>query len=334
MLAAAPGSSRCSGSGSFPASARGCRPPALVDRVSRCFVVFLEVPRRVAPPATPSTRGSPRNNQQTRLRTPAARRAHVHLRAERRRELVRRRREVEPLGARDERPPRARAGPQEVEVRGDAPPRRRVHDLDGDAVAPAAAVCDVFLEDLRRCCCRLSVARVVRLYRARRRRDPKNKTPPRTAECTRATQPVPTGAASTSSTSRQSGPSDAEGALRVAPRVRRRPVLQWAKRSQNARGKRSSRDEAHCASLTAAAPPRAAPEAVAPPAVLVEAAEGGLRAVFVHFSAPRCRPRRRRNFVDFADFNAIEQRLLREQRRGDGVETPRHRADAATETTS
>ena len=43
---------------------------------------------------------------------------------------------------------------------------------------------------------------------------------------------------------------------------------------------------------------------------------------------------RRRNFADFADFNAIEQRLLREQRRGDGVETPRHRADAATETTS
>ena len=116
MLAAAPGSSRCSGSGSFPAGARGCRPPALVDRVSRCFVVFSRSLRRVAPPATPSTRGSPRNNQQTRLRTPAARRAHVHLRAERRRELVRRRREVEPLGARDERLARARAGPQEVEV--------------------------------------------------------------------------------------------------------------------------------------------------------------------------------------------------------------------------
>ena len=29
---------------------------------------------------------------------------------------------------------------------------------------------------------------------------------------------------------------------------------------------------------------------------------------------------RRRNFVDFADFNAIEQRLLRGQRRVDGVE--------------
>ena len=252
MLAAAPGSSRCSGSGSFPAGARGCRPPALVDRVSPVLCGFSRSLRRVAPPATPSTRGSPRNNQQTRLRTPAARRAHVHLRAERRRELVRRRREVEPLGARDERLARARAGPQEVEVRGDAPPRRRVHDLDGDAVAPAAAVRYVFLEDLRRCCCRLSVACVVVSTACT---TPKNKTPPRTAECTWATQPVPTGAASTSSTSRQSGPSDASRARSVSRHAcAGARSCKWAKRSQNARGKRSSRDEAHCASLTAVGP--------------------------------------------------------------------------------
>ena len=35
-----------------------------------------------------------------------------------------------------------------------------------------------------------------------------------------------------------------------------------------------------------------------------------------------------------AALHAIEKRLLRGQRRVDGVETPRHRADAATETTS
>ena len=51
MLAAAPGSSRCSGSGSFPTGARGCRPPALGDRVSRCFVVLSKS----------SMRGSPRD---------------------------------------------------------------------------------------------------------------------------------------------------------------------------------------------------------------------------------------------------------------------------------
>ena len=284
MLAAAPGSSRCSGSGSFPAIARGCRPPALVDRVSRCFVVSLEVVSWVSLEVVDVW--LPPQRRQTCLRTPAARRAHVHLRAERRRELVRRRlragrlretsfdrrvavtassprrllrtppcyREVEPLGARDQRLARARAGPQEVEVRGDAPPRRRVHDLDGDAVAPAAAVCYVFLEDLRLYparapsprprCCWLSVAAT-----------PKNKTPPRTAECTWATQPVPTGAASTSSTSRQSGPSDASRARSVSRHAcAGARSCKWAKRSQNARGKRSSRDEAHCASLTAVGP--------------------------------------------------------------------------------
>ena len=76
MLAAAPGSSRCSGSGSFLASARGCRPPALVDRVSRCFVVSLEVfdawlpprrRRRVAPPATTSKRVSGRRPRAARM---------------------------------------------------------------------------------------------------------------------------------------------------------------------------------------------------------------------------------------------------------------------------
>ena len=126
-----------------------------------------------------------------------------------------------------------------------------------------------------------------------------------------------------------------EGALRVAPRVRRRPVLQMGEAvAERAREAVLAR-RGPLRELDGRRPRRARrPEAVAPPAVLVEAAEGGLRAVFVHFSAPRCRPRRRRNFVDFADFNAIEQRLLREQRRGDGVETPRHRADADTETTS
>ena len=76
MPAAAPGSSRCSGSGSFLASARGCRPPALVDRVSRCFVVSLEVfdawlpprrRRRVAPPATTSKRVSGRRPRAARM---------------------------------------------------------------------------------------------------------------------------------------------------------------------------------------------------------------------------------------------------------------------------
>ena len=223
MLAAAPGSSRCSGSGSFLASARGCRPPALVDRVS-VLCGFSRSLRRVAPPATPSTRGSPRNNQQTCLRTPAARRAHVHLRAERRRELVRRRREVEPLGARDERLARARAGPQEVEVRGDAPPRRRVHDLDGDAVAPAAAVCYVFLEDLRRCCCRLSVACVV-------------------VSTARAPTPRP------QKTRRRLGPPSAPG--RRSP-CRRAPRRRRARRASRARA--TPRGRAPCRATRAPAP--------------------------------------------------------------------------------
>ena len=76
MPAAAPGSSRCSGSGSFLASARGCRPPALVDRVSQCFVVSLEVfdawlpprrRRRVAPPANASKRVSGRRPRAARM---------------------------------------------------------------------------------------------------------------------------------------------------------------------------------------------------------------------------------------------------------------------------
>jgi len=36
----------------------------------------------------------------------------------------------------------------------------------------------------------------------------------------------------------------------------------------------------------------------------------------------------------FVNLHAIEPTLSRRQRRVDGVETPRHRADAATETTS
>ena len=128
-----------------------------------------------------------------------------------------------------------------------------------------------------------------------------------------------------------------EGALRVAPRVRRRPVLQMGEAvAERAREAVLAR-RGPLRELDGRRPRRARrPEAVAPPAVLVEAAEGGLRAVFCSFlgMAGDAIAARRRNFADFADFNAIEQRLLREQRRGDGVETPRHRADAATETTS
>ena len=133
-----------------------------------------------------------------------------------------------------------------------------------------------------------------------------------------------------------------EGALRVAPRVRRRPVLQMGEAvAERAREAVLAR-RGPLRELDGRRPRRARrPEAVAPPAVLVEAAEGGLRAVFARLrrrdavtSAGDAIAARRRNFADFADFNAIEQRLLREQRRGDGVETPRHRADAATETTS
>ena len=100
-----------------------------------------------------------------------------------------------------------------------------------------------------------------------------------------------------------------EGALRVAPRVRRRPVLQMGEAvAERAREAVLAR-RGPLRELDGRRPRRARrPEAVAPPAVLVEAAEGGLRAVFVYFSASRCAvtsagdaiAARRRNFVDFA----------------------------------
>ena len=97
-----------------------------------------------------------------------------------------------------------------------------------------------------------------------------------------------------------------EGALRVAPRVRRRPVLQMGEAvAERAREAVLAR-RGPLRELDGRRPRRARrPEAVAPPAVLVEAAEGGLRAVFVYFSASRCAvtsagdaiAARRRNFA-------------------------------------
>ena len=95
-----------------------------------------------------------------------------------------------------------------------------------------------------------------------------------------------------------------EGALRVAPRVRRRPVLQMGEAvAERAREAVLAR-RGPLRELDGRRPRRARrPEAVAPPAVLVEAAEGGLRAVFCSFlaSAGDAVAARRRNFADFAD---------------------------------
>ena len=95
-----------------------------------------------------------------------------------------------------------------------------------------------------------------------------------------------------------------EGALRVAPRVRRRPVLQMGEAvAERAREAVLAR-RGPLRELDGRRPRRARrPEAVAPPAVLVEAAEGGLRAVFCSFlgMAGDAIAARRRNFADFAD---------------------------------
>ena len=79
-----------------------------------------------------------------------------------------------------------------------------------------------------------------------------------------------------------------EGALRVAPRVRRRPVLQMGEAvAERAREAVLAR-RGPLRELDGRRPRRARrPEAVAPPAVLVEAAEGGLRAVFCSFLSRR-----------------------------------------------
>ena len=91
-----------------------------------------------------------------------------------------------------------------------------------------------------------------------------------------------------------------EGALRVAPRVRRRPVLQMGEAvAERAREAVLAR-RGPLRELDGRRPRRARrPEAVAPPAVLVEAAEGGLRAVFCSFlgMAGDAIAARRRNFA-------------------------------------
>ena len=100
-----------------------------------------------------------------------------------------------------------------------------------------------------------------------------------------------------------------EGALRVTPRVRRRPVLQMGEAvAERAREAVLAR-RGPLRELDGRRPRRARrPEAVAPPAVLVEAAEGGLRAVFARLrrrdavtSAGDAIAARRRNFADFED---------------------------------
>ena len=90
-----------------------------------------------------------------------------------------------------------------------------------------------------------------------------------------------------------------EGALRVAPRVRRRPVLQMGEAvAERAREAVLAR-RGPLRELDGRRPRRARrPEAVAPPAVLVEAAEGGLRAVLdAVTSAGDAIAARRRNFA-------------------------------------
>ena len=335
MLAAAPGSSRCSGSGSFLASARGCRPPALVDRVSRCFVVSLEVfdawlpprrRRRVAPPATTSKRVSGRRPRAARMSICAPSVAANSSAAAARLNHLARGMSASPARAQARRKSRSEAT------------RRRAAGCTTLTATRSPRRPPFVMSFLRTCVC---------TPLARRRRDPGvtgslSSRDPKKQDAA-SYRRVHLGDAARADGRRVDvehvapvGPERRlEGALRVAPRVRRRPVLQMGEAvAERAREAVLAR-RGPLRELDGRRPRRARrPEAVAPPAVLVEAAEGGLRAVFVHFSAPRCRPRRRRNFVDFADFNAIEQRLLREQRRGDGVETPRHRADAATETTS
>jgi len=245
MLAAAPGSSRCSGSGSFLASARGCRPPALVDCVSRCFVVSLEVfdawlpprrRRRVAPPATTSKRVSGRRPRAARMSICAPSVAANSSAAAARLNHLARGISASPARAQARRKSRSEAT------------RRRAAGCT-TLTATRSPRRPPFVTSFLRTC--VFVPRSPRAVAA----TPKNKTLPRTAECTWATQPVPTGAASTSSTSRQSGPSDASRARSVSRHAcAGARSCKWAKRSQNARGKRSSRDEAHCASLTAVGP--------------------------------------------------------------------------------
>ena len=107
-----------------------------------------------------------------------------------------------------------------------------------------------------------------------------------------------------------------EGALRVAPRVRRRPVLQMGEAvAERAREAVLAR-RGPLRELDGRRPRRARrPEAVAPPAVLVEAAEGGLRAVFCSFLG--------------ATMSAAETSKLR------GLcGLQRHRAEVVTRTTS
>ena len=289
MLAAAPGSSRCSGSGSFPAGARGCRPPALVDRVSRCFVVSLEVfdawlpprrRRRVAPPATTSKRVSGRRPRAARMSICAPSVAANSSAAAARLNHLARGMSASPARAQARRKSRSEAT------------RRRAAGCT-TLTATRSPRRPPFVTSFLRTCAGVVVGSLSRasssLPLARRRRDPKK-------QDAASDRRVHLGDAARADGRRVDvehvapvGPERRlEGALRVAPRVRRRPVLQMGEAvAERAREAVLAR-RGPLRELDGRRPRRARrPEAVAPPAVLVEAAEGGLRAVFCSFLSRR-----------------------------------------------
>ena len=320
MLAAAPGSSRCSGSGSFPAGARGCRPPALVDRVSRCFVVSLEVfdawlpprrRRRVAPPATTSKRVSGRRPRAARMSICAPSVAATR----------RRRRGLNHLARRMSASPRARA--RRKSGRG-----RRAAGAPGTTLtatrSPAAAVCDVFLEDLRRCCCRLSVASSSSLRPApapdpktRRRLGPPS-APGRRSPCRRAPR--------RRRARRAVGPSGA-GSAHLHPGAPA-PGLANGRRSQNARGAVLAR-RARTRAWRPSARGARRPEAVAPPRSSSKRRRACAR--FCSFLGATIAARRRNPWT--LRTSCIGQGLYENNVRRWRT-LPHHRADAAAETTS
>ena len=279
MLAAAPGSSRCSGSGSFPAGARGCRPPALVDRVSRCFVVSLEVfdawlpprrRRRVAPPATTSKRVSGRRPRAARMSICAPSVAANSSAAAARLNHLARGISASPARAQARRKSRSEAT------------RRRAAGCT-TLTATRSPRRPPFVTSFLRTC--VFVPRSPRAVAATPvKKDAASYRRVHLGDAARAdgrrvdvehVAPV--------------GPERRlEGALRVAPRVRRRPVLQMGEAvAERAREAVLAR-RGPLRELDGRRPRRARrPEAVAPPAVLVEAAEGGLRAVFCSFLSRR-----------------------------------------------
>ena len=292
MLAAAPGSSRCSGSGSFLASARGCRPPALVDRVSRCFVVSLEVfdawlpprrRRRVAPPANASKRVSGRRPRAARMSICAPSVAANSSAAAARLNHLARGMSASPARAQARRKSRSEAT------------RRRAAGCT-TLTATRSPRRPPFVTSFLRTC-----AGVVVVSTTPVKKDAASDRRVHLGDAARAdgrrvdvehVAPV--------------GPERRlEGALRVAPRVRRRPVLQMGEAvAERAREAVLAR-RGPLRELDGRRPRRARrPEAVAPPAVLVEAAEGGLRAVFARLrrrddvtSAGDAIAARRRNFA-------------------------------------